>query len=75
MSCKMCAGTGHRTTAEITDDSFAQRPHPEHATAELDADGNLWIETPFDNGHGSRWNITLHVDYCPWCGEPLGSRP
>lgn len=72
MACEMCSGTRiHRAAAEVTDDSYAQRPYPKDATAELDGDGNIFLETPFDNGHGGRWNITLPVLFCPWCGERL----
>jgi len=72
MACEMCTGTGAHRAAEVVDGSFARRPYPQDAIAELDEDGVLWIETPFEDKGGGRYSILIPMDFCPWCGEPLG---
>lgn len=72
MACEMCSGMEmHKAAAEVIDGSFARRPHPEDAMAELDADGVLWIETPFKDKGGEKYSILLPMKFCPWCGEHL----
>ena len=36
MACEMCTGTGAHRAAEVVDGSFARRPYPQDAIAELD---------------------------------------
>ena len=69
MACEMCASNG-KVTAEVRDDSFAQRLLGSGA-AEVDAECNVWIKTNVTNEHGLRLNVILPVLYCPWCGEKL----
>lgn len=72
MACEMCAGTKERkAAAEVVDGSFARRPYPEDAIAELDEGGVIWIETPFEDKGGQRYSILLPAEFCPWCGEHL----
>lgn len=71
MACEMCSGTDAKAVPAEVVDGMARRPHPEHAMAELDGAGTLWIETPLGDGHGGRYSILLPMAFCPWCGARL----